>query len=339
MANLGAGNIRLARDIALDAISEAESDDFRVNDDLSVTDTRRYPAQRMDVYQSRKAKAETHHDYIAMRARNLASEDAKVGEELSAGADELQELIPADWRHSRPTIQTVSGGDGDTQLYDSDDETDGEDGLSAEQIAERLRQLRRGRSRGVKEVDTEDEIFDLYEEFAKGGTQLPIPDNYYDRRILPDGTIIGVRESNDNGPTLDVKYPPGVTGPDKVHLPPPVAAPPTPPTPGEAPIIAPPPHLPVVDHPPAPGLIPPWAQAPAGVPQGPYPYGGLPPGVAVPSPEPPASTPSAGPGPGWSPGPITPHLTPEDQVSIGSVLFGGLLGFLGWLGTPKGSLS
>jgi hypothetical protein len=68
VANVGAGNIRQARDVALDAINEAENDDFRVDDDLSVTDTRQYTAQQMGEYESRKAKAEAHHGYIAMRA-------------------------------------------------------------------------------------------------------------------------------------------------------------------------------------------------------------------------------------------------------------------------------
>jgi hypothetical protein len=242
-------------------------------------------------------------------------------------------MIPPDWAHNQPAIGTVSNGDGEVQPYDND--TDGDGSLSGEQVADRLRKLRRGLNRGISEVDTEGEIFDLFEELAKGGTPLPVPDNYYDRRVLPDGTIIGVRESNENGPTLDVKYPPGVSGPDKVHLPPPVLPPPTPPTPGEAPVIAAPPHLPVVDHPPVPGLIPPWAQAPAGIPQGAFPYGGLPPGVGIASPEPPMTAPSAGTGPDWSPGPMLPPPTPEEQVGIGGVLIGGLLGFLGWLGMPK----
>lgn len=252
----------------------------------------------MGAYELRKAAAEAHHSYIAMRVRNLVSEDTKVGAELSAGAAELQRLIPADWNHRQPSIETVSGGDGEAQPYDNDGETADDDALSGEQIAERLRELRRGVSRGVREIDTEDEIFDLYEELAKGGTQIPVPDNYYDRRVLPDGTIIGIRESNDHGPTLDVKYPPGVSGPDKVHLPPPVLPPATPPTPGEAPVIAAPPNLPVIDHPPVPSQMPPWAPAP-------------------------------------STGPVITPPTPEEQVGIGGVLIGGLLGFLGWLGTPK----
>jgi hypothetical protein len=239
-----------------------------------------------------------------------------------------------------PAAPPIADGDGDGDVQPYDNETGGDGPLTGEEIAERLKRLQNGLQDGIKQVGTEHEIFDLYEEFSKGGQQLPVPDNYYDRVVLPDGTILGVRESADHGPTLDVKYPPGVEGPDKVHLPPPPVPPPaSPPPAGQAPITAPPPQLPVVDHPPAPGLIPPWAQIPAGVPQGPYPYRGLPPGVGIaPPPAPPALPAPALPGPGaaW---PSLPPLTPQEktQIGIGSV-FAGILGFLGWLGTPKTAL-
>lgn len=334
VANAGAGTIRTARDHALDAISEAENDDFRVLDDLTVADTRRYGAQQASLYASRKAMAEAHRAYIAMRAQGLLTEDIRVGTELSSGAAQLEQLIPSEW--AAETQNGARGHDVDGGIQALDNDSDAEGPLSGEEIAERLRELRRGLNRGVAEVDTEEEIFDLYEELARGGAPLPTPDNYYDRRVLPDGTIIGVRESGNHGPTLDVRYPPGVSGPDKIHLPPPpVTPPPPPPTPGEAPIIAAPPNLPVVDHPPAPGLIPPWAQTPAGVPGGPFTSGGLPPGVGIAAPEAPPLAPSSGSTPGLVPHVTLPSPTPEQQVGIGSVLFGGLLAFLGWLGTPK----
>ena len=210
--------------------------------------------------------------------------------------------------------------------------------LTGQDVADRLRQLQKGNSRGVRQVDNEHEIFDLYEELTKGGKQLPVPDNYYDRRQLPDGTIIGVRESGENGPTLDVDYPPGVTGPNKVHLPPPPPLPPagSPPPAGQAPIIAAPPQLPVYDHPPAPGLIPPWAQHPAGVPQGPFPYGGLPPGVGIAPPPAPPPLPAPPPVTPGSPGPLVPPLTPQEQTQLGiGTILGSILGILGWFASPK----
>ena len=49
VASAGAGTIQNARDLALDAISEAEKDDFQVRDDLAVADTRRYSAQQATI--------------------------------------------------------------------------------------------------------------------------------------------------------------------------------------------------------------------------------------------------------------------------------------------------
>ncbi|WP_102145414.1 hypothetical protein [Mycobacterium hubeiense] len=97
VANQGAGTLSQARELALDAIAQAEADDFKVSDDLTVTDLRRYTSQQLGMYEARKTKAEQHHSYIAMRAGTLASEDAKIGGELHAAAISLDGMIPQNW--------------------------------------------------------------------------------------------------------------------------------------------------------------------------------------------------------------------------------------------------
>jgi hypothetical protein len=97
VADLGAQNLMQARGSALEAISEAEGDDFVVSDDLSVADKRRYTSRAMSQYLTRQAKADEHHGYIAMRAGVLVSQDAEVGSKLTAGATELDEVIPRGW--------------------------------------------------------------------------------------------------------------------------------------------------------------------------------------------------------------------------------------------------
>lgn len=282
IASLGAQNLGQARDRALDAIYDAESDDFQVGNDLAVTDTRRYTSRELSLYASRKAKAEEHHTYIAMRAGALASEDADVGAKLQAGAADLTGMIPLGWGSEQAPAQPISGGDGVIQPLDNGG--GGDTPYTGREIAKELDELRDGTRTGIKEVGTEDEIFDLWEKYSRGGVHVPLPeevaDKIYDRVVLPDGTTIGIRESDPHGPTLDVGYPPGVDGPKKVHYPdvpppPPILPSPPPPTGGEVPIIAPPPHLPIIDHPPvgvppvatpaAPGLLPPWSPG-AGLP-------------------------------------------------------------------------
>ena len=312
IANLGAQNLSQARERALDAIQEAEGDDFAVGNDLAVTDMRRYTSREMTLYAARQARAEEHHRYIAMRAGVLASEDAEVGSKLQAGATALNGMIPLHWGSKQPPAQPVSGGDGDIQPYDND----GDAPYTGREIAKELEQLRDGTTRGIKEVETEGEIFDLWEKYSKGGVPVPIPkdklDEIYDMVELPDGTTISVRESSNHGPTLDVGYPPGVQGPKKVHFPeaPPPPMPPTPPPPagGEVPIITPPPQLPVVDHPPdspaPPGLQPPWAPR-AGVP--------------------------------LLPQPDLPRTDGGVWAGIGTVI-AGIGGFLGFLANPRAAL-
>jgi hypothetical protein len=341
IASLGAQNLSQARDRALDAISDAEGDDFRVGDDLTVTDLRRYTSREMSLYLARKAKAEEHHGYIAMRAGTLASEDAEVGAKLQAGAATLDGMAPLHWGTEQSPAQPVSDGDGEIQSYDNDN--DGS--YTGREIAKELDQLNDGTTRGIKEVDTEGEIFDLWEKYSQGGVPVPIPkdklDEIYDMVKLPDGTTISVRESSNHGPTLDVGYPPGVQGPNKVHFP---DAPPPPPVPqapppaagGEAPIIAAPPQLPVADHPPV-ALPPPVAEHPL-----------IPPGVHVPEGFdllPPNQNPLLAPfdvsemptpGPTWTPpsdGPIIslPPISHDDAAKAGTATGITAVGILTWL--------
>jgi uncharacterized protein YukE len=75
-----------------------------------------------------------------------------------------------------------------------------------------------GRSRRVREVETEEELTELFDEFSAGGA--PVPRTTYNgpRVLLPDGTEIGIRdESLSGGRTVDATLPNGETW--KIHLP------------------------------------------------------------------------------------------------------------------------
>ncbi|MFS0898683.1 WXG100 family type VII secretion target [Mycolicibacterium litorale] len=111
-ANLGAQNLSQIRDNALEAISEAEVDGFQVGNDLSVTDTHRYTSGEASLFEARKAKAEVHHGYIAMRAGALASADAEIGARLQGGATALDSMIPQQWNKNGETVPANTVGDG-----------------------------------------------------------------------------------------------------------------------------------------------------------------------------------------------------------------------------------
>jgi hypothetical protein len=97
IANQGAQELSHARGLALEAIADAEADEFAVGNDLSVTDTRRYTTREIAQYTARQTVAETHQSYIALRAGALASADAEIGARLHASAEEFRSLLPLDW--------------------------------------------------------------------------------------------------------------------------------------------------------------------------------------------------------------------------------------------------
>ncbi|MDY7000135.1 MAG: hypothetical protein SW019_26405, partial [Actinomycetota bacterium] len=87
VAARGSEDISSARRAVLDAIAEAEADDFAVGEDLSVTDTRDYdPATAA----ARATAATEHAEYIRWRAEQLVATDSLIGQQLQAKALELQ---------------------------------------------------------------------------------------------------------------------------------------------------------------------------------------------------------------------------------------------------------
>lgn len=87
VARRGGEDIRAARTQVLEAIAEAEQDDFSVGDDLSVTDNRAYD---MDTAAARATAATEHAEFIRWRAEQLVAADALVGQQLKAKAVELE---------------------------------------------------------------------------------------------------------------------------------------------------------------------------------------------------------------------------------------------------------
>ena len=87
VAARGGEDISAARGAVLDAIAEAEADDFLVGEDLSVTDTREFDPMTAA---ARATAAAEHAEYIRWRAEQLVATDALVGQQLQAQALELQ---------------------------------------------------------------------------------------------------------------------------------------------------------------------------------------------------------------------------------------------------------
>ncbi|WP_234790780.1 hypothetical protein [Mycolicibacterium wolinskyi] len=89
LAATGAGDLRAAQRAALEAIAEAEADEFRVGEDLSVTDTRRVDISTMA---ARHTAAIEHAENILWNAEQLLQSDKLIGSRLRASAAELESL-------------------------------------------------------------------------------------------------------------------------------------------------------------------------------------------------------------------------------------------------------
>ncbi|BDY33140.1 hypothetical protein [Mycolicibacterium mageritense] len=110
VAENGATDIKAAKTAALQAITEAEADGFRVGEDLSVTDTQRADLSTMA---TRYTAASEHAENVRWNAEQLMATDTLVGQRLQLKATELD------------GITFDGGGDGTIQLVDN--ETPGRD--------------------------------------------------------------------------------------------------------------------------------------------------------------------------------------------------------------------
>lgn len=95
-AELGGTGLRGAREGALQAIAQAEADDFTVTEDLSVADNR-YHADPA-TYAARMSQAQAHLGYIEHHVGLLEAENQRVATQLGAGASQMSGMMPATWK-------------------------------------------------------------------------------------------------------------------------------------------------------------------------------------------------------------------------------------------------
>ncbi len=227
----GAQELSHARGLALEAIADAEADEFAVGNDLSVTDTRRYTTREIAQYTARQTVAETHQSYIALRAGALASADAEIGARLHASAEEFRSLVPLDWTKTTDGSNDTSVQALDHGRHPQSPASDSPLSIqNAEDVHRVVDPLPPGRHPGVKTLPTPEAIAALYAQLTENSVPGP-PSTYPGQwRLLEDGTKIGFRPTSKfGGPTVEIWYPDGKK--TDVHL----AEPPKPPAPEPAP--------------------------------------------------------------------------------------------------------
>jgi hypothetical protein len=109
-ARLGAGQIQGARQVALDAIADAEAAGFTVGEDLSVTS--RTAGDPPPVQAARQAQAEEHAATIRLRAADLLATDRDVSSRITTAIGGVKPAIQGVDNH---TIKDSPAHNGDDQ--------------------------------------------------------------------------------------------------------------------------------------------------------------------------------------------------------------------------------
>jgi hypothetical protein len=330
-----------AKEWALDAVVDAEQAAFRPNEDLSVAD--RQTGGSAATRAARQAQAQALSAQIRHRAALLIASNQEIATKITAAAGTIGEF-----RFDEPTGTSVRGSDkpseternGVVQPIDRHWKQDPPPPpnphrpiRTGQDVKDVLDPLPDGKKKGeVKELPNTADIRRLWDYLTKNAAESPPdPDYPYPRRVLDDGTRIGLRESKKWGPTVDVWYPDRTYR--KVHTPYPMIsdsptplpipdlppAAPVPLQPGHSPVTLPPTQ--VLDHPP----LPAWLQdpSPPGFHVAPH---QSPPTFAWDMPDPPPMLAPSGP-------PIMLHVppiqapTPDEQRGVlgilGAIVLGG----------------
>lgn len=118
VAERGSSTLLGAREGALEAIAQAEADDFSVGEDLSVADNHAHidPA----TYAARMSQAQAHLGYIEHRAGLLEAENGRIATQLGAGASQMGGMVPATWKAKGGT----GDGRGQIRLVDNQTQSD-----------------------------------------------------------------------------------------------------------------------------------------------------------------------------------------------------------------------
>lgn len=325
IARRGAAEITEARRLLLRTVESAEAAGFTVREHFSLSDGRSLDFGAAAV---RRAHAATLAADLRARIGALMAAENRVAGDLTAVTSGLLTTPFPETERTEVSqhriVQAVDYRQAPAGCREPSDPV-----ANAEDVRKVLAPLENGVNRPNKQLDSAADIRRLYDWLVRGAvdddTKAGFP-----RRVLPDGTVIGIRNSNENGSTLQVDYPNGKV--QKVHLPQGLIA--------EAPQLPPASHAPGIVVPPRadhPLLPPPLQKAdPAGLP--PWLLDPSPPGFAlspvqsppmvpwdVPDTFPPQPAPSAAGSP-WSWLPEFGHDAAEAGKTVGTlaVVAGGL---------------
>lgn len=158
---------------------------------------------------------------IAVSEASVVAGVAYATRALQLGSLILGTQLLSDAPRTPQIVETQAGdgteGDSPRERRDQDPSSPGE-ASTEEDVKGVFRGLKKGRSAGVRTVDSGEELGEVFEELTRGGREVNAP-KYPGKTIeLPDGTTVGLRgSSKTGGPTIDINMPDGSSW--KVHVP------------------------------------------------------------------------------------------------------------------------
>ncbi|MBV8180472.1 MAG: hypothetical protein JO045_17065 [Mycobacterium sp.] len=209
-ARKGAGDISAVRRSVLYKVDDAHQAGFVVGEDLSVSDTR--TSRNAAELAQRQAQAQTFSADIRSRAAQLIAADSEVGTKLTATAGDVGSLTfdekPITY-NGKPIHVGADPRNGTIRLVDwkQAPTPTPSPGHTGQDVREAIRNLPKGTAPFIDEIRSEQDLRSLWNWATEGATQRTGSSYPGTERLLPDGTIIGMRESGEHGPTMDIRTP------------------------------------------------------------------------------------------------------------------------------------
>ena len=202
-AREGAGDISAAQRSVLYKVDDAHQAGFVVGEDLSLADTRRSrdPAELA----TRQAQAQALSADIRSRAAQLLAADSEVGARLTATAGNVGSLN----FNEKPVAHDGDSRNGNIQLVDwkQAPAPTPSPGHTGQDVRNAIKNLPKGTGPFIGEIRSEQDLRNLWDWASEGSTPSTGSNYPGTERLLPDGTRIGMRKSDDHGPTMEIRTP------------------------------------------------------------------------------------------------------------------------------------
>jgi hypothetical protein len=209
-ARRGAGDISVAQRSVLYKVDDARQAGFVVGEDLSVTDTR--TSRDVAEMAQRQAQAQAFSADIRSRVAELVAVDREVGTKLTATAGDVGSLTfdEKPITHSgKPIHVGADPRNGTVQLVDwkQAPTPTPSPGHTAQDARDAIKNLPKGTKDNFLEVRSGDDLQNFWNWLTQGAPERTGSGYPGTERVLSDGTIVGIRESDKYGPTMDIRSP------------------------------------------------------------------------------------------------------------------------------------